>query len=67
MISALLVNETHIFIQQFFSGSRIWLAESLFQVCDILVITELQLFNHLFHSACNISHSECHGGHPNPL
>ncbi len=49
------------------SVSQIWLADSLFQVCDIPVITALQPFHRLFHSACRISHIECHGGHPNPL
>ncbi len=39
------------------SGSRILLAESLFQECDILVITELQLFHRLYCSVCSISHS----------
>ncbi len=36
----------------------------LFQWCDILVITKLWPFHRLYHFACSISHSECHGGRP---
>lgn len=40
------------------SGPRIW------EECTITVIAELQPFHRLYHSACIISHSECHGRRP---
>jgi len=43
--------------------SRIWLAESIFQLCDISPVSAPERYTlHLYHS----TYSDCHDGQANP-